>query len=124
MVCARRNTAFTLSAAYTEDSPIPEGFDRTIGVFEVGPPAKVPQDGSKAKIKVRRCNSEQPAVEPCLHIGRNIGGARRVMVQKLAGMVCLGLWRQWTVRLLTSSAHCCPSFGGRMADCHAMRCSC
>ena len=31
---------------------MPEGFERTIGVFEVGPPARVPQDGTKAKIKV------------------------------------------------------------------------
>ncbi|EIE18231.1 heat shock protein 70E [Coccomyxa subellipsoidea C-169] len=48
-----RNTAFTLTARYTDDSPVPEGFDRTIGTFEIGPPVNVPTDGSNAKIKVK-----------------------------------------------------------------------
>ena len=47
-----RNSAFTLTATYSDDSPVPEGFDRCIGVFEVGPPPKLPPDGSNAKIKV------------------------------------------------------------------------
>ena len=49
----RRNSAFTLTAAYSDDSHVPEGFDRCVGVFEVGPPPKLPPDGSNAKIKVR-----------------------------------------------------------------------
>lgn len=48
-----RNSAFTLTARYTEDSPVPEGFDPVIGTFEIGPPVHVPTDGSKAKIKVK-----------------------------------------------------------------------
>lgn len=48
-----RNTGFTLTATYTDDSPVPEGFDRVIGTFEIGPPPHVPTDGSKAKIKVK-----------------------------------------------------------------------
>ncbi|KAK9827583.1 hypothetical protein WJX81_000587 [Elliptochloris bilobata] len=49
-----RNQQFTLTAAYTEDSPLPEGFDRTIGTFTIGPPAHVPSDSeAKAKLKVK-----------------------------------------------------------------------
>ena len=32
-----RKGTFTLTARYTDDSPIPEGFDRTIGTYEVRP---------------------------------------------------------------------------------------
>ena len=50
----RRNQQFTLTAAYTEDSPLPRGFDRTIGTFTIGPPPHVPSDGdAKAKLKVK-----------------------------------------------------------------------
>ena len=30
-----RKGTFTLLARYTDDSPVPEGFDRTIGTYEV-----------------------------------------------------------------------------------------
>ncbi len=55
----RRNQQFTLTAAYTEDSPLPEGFDRTIGTFTIGPPSHVPTDSEvKAKLKVKvRCRA-------------------------------------------------------------------
>ena len=33
MLC--RKGTFTLLARYTDDSPVPEGFDRTIGTYEV-----------------------------------------------------------------------------------------
>jgi hypothetical protein len=50
----RRNQQFTLTAAYTEDSPLPAGCDRTIGTFTVGPPPRVPSEGeAKAKLKVK-----------------------------------------------------------------------
>ena len=32
---ACRKGKFTLRARYTDDSPVPEGFDRTIGTYEV-----------------------------------------------------------------------------------------
>lgn len=52
-VCCR-NQKFTLTAAYTEDSPLPAGCDRTIGTFTVGPPPHVPSESeAKAKLKVK-----------------------------------------------------------------------
>ena len=81
MCCGNdRNTSFTLTAAYTEDPPVPEGFDCPIGVFEVGPPAKVPQDGSKAKIKVLHappCNTGElcaPQLCTAAYSTRDING--------------------------------------------------
>jgi hypothetical protein len=50
---ARRNSAFTLTATYSEDSPVPPGFERCIGAFDIGPPPKLPPDGGNAKIKAR-----------------------------------------------------------------------
>ncbi len=71
-----RNSAFTLTARYTEDSPVPDGFDPVIGTFEIGPPVHVPTDGSKAKIKVKvSCTSRPPeqsiAVAGCMHMTRS-----------------------------------------------------
>lgn len=48
-----RDSGFTLTAMYTDDSPVPEGFERLIGSFEVGPPAHPPPDGGKAKLKIK-----------------------------------------------------------------------
>lgn len=53
MLLCCRDAAFTLTAMYTDDSPVPEGFDRLIATFEVGPPAHPPPDGGKAKLKIK-----------------------------------------------------------------------
>ena len=49
MVC--RDAAFHVEARYSEDSPVPAGFDRSLGRFLVMAP-KPPAGGDKAKLKV------------------------------------------------------------------------
>lgn len=46
-----REQQFELHAKYSADSPIPEGFNRDIGQFMLGPP-KTPAGGEKPKLKV------------------------------------------------------------------------
>lgn len=46
-----REQQFELQAKYSDDSPIPESFDREIGRFMLGPPKPV-SAGDKAKLKV------------------------------------------------------------------------
>ena len=43
---------FTLTASYTSDSPLPEGFDRHVATWTIGPvPAR--KDGKPPKVKVQ-----------------------------------------------------------------------
>ena len=51
-----RDEAFELSAAYTDDSPVPESVGRFIGRWSVGPPVVTPlrPEGVKAKLKARK----------------------------------------------------------------------
>ena len=46
-----RDAAFHVEARYSEDSPVPAGFDRSLGRFLVMAP-KAPANGEKAKLKV------------------------------------------------------------------------
>lgn len=46
-----REQQFELQAKYSDDSPIPDSFDREIGRFMLGPP-KPASAGDKAKLKV------------------------------------------------------------------------
>ena len=46
-----RDAAFHVEARYSEDSPVPAGFDRSLGRFLVMAP-KPPASGEKAKLKV------------------------------------------------------------------------
>ena len=45
-----RGQAFDIQAAYTDDSPIPTGFGRQLGRFDIKPPAEGPV---KLKLKLR-----------------------------------------------------------------------
>lgn len=47
-----RKEGFTLTASYTEDSPLPEGFERQIAVWKVAAPPGS-KGGAEAKLKVR-----------------------------------------------------------------------
>lgn len=50
-----RDAAIDVDAAYTEDSPLPSGADRSVGSWTVGPPLATPlrPKGTKAKLKAK-----------------------------------------------------------------------
>lgn len=50
MLC--RETALDITAEYAETAPLPEGFDRFIGKFSVGPPKPPAPAASSTKLKV------------------------------------------------------------------------
>lgn len=48
-----RAEAFTLTATYTDDSPLPAGADRHIATWTVGPPpSKKSSDPAKLKVRI------------------------------------------------------------------------
>jgi heat shock protein 4 len=50
---AYRETALDITAEYAETAPLPEGFDRFIGKFTVGPPKPPAPTASSTKLKIK-----------------------------------------------------------------------